>query len=59
MASSTDAPRPPRAPDSTDTELAVPRAERGFRLADGHISGADLTERSLSEGRISDVILRD
>ena len=59
MAPSTDAPRPPHAPDSTDTELAVPRAERGFRLADGHISGADLTERSLSEGRISDVILRD
>jgi uncharacterized protein YjbI with pentapeptide repeats len=55
MATSTDAPLPPRRPDDTDTELSPPASGRGAALRDGTLTDAELADHTLSEGRLTDL----
>src|SRR4029453_7295099 len=57
MATSTDAPLPPRAPDDTDTELSAPASGRGAALREGTLTDADLSDHTLGEGRLTDLRL--
>jgi hypothetical protein len=57
MATPTDAPLPPRAPEDTDTELSPPASGRGAALREGTLTEADLSDHTLSESRLTDLRL--